>query len=447
METSGGLLEDNRLNGIQELRLNVLSVFTGDADGLPRADRLGDAKGFFIKDGEVFGTIYVWVKFFFGNDSYLKSVRGIFCRRFGDGIDGWDGAGNLRQKAFYSETQAKTICLEILNTPQANTEGCFILGSKEYCHSAALADLFGVDKTTMLNRLKGSGIKGVSGRVFNKNILPNGFYPIDDVVEYVCPDFLENLPQLGLDGFTVIDEVAFGCIKSFERLLGVSKNTIISKVKQAGLKAVRGRDICGRITDIYPKEEIIAYLNSFGKPRVDANGVVVIEDVAYYTYDGLVKVLGVSRNTIKRAFKKKAPPYREALDTQSKVIRVYPLVEGLKKDVALRAISVFKSKYPNEKAVSGFVGYLQKWKPIFENELSRYFRVDRSVIENKWVRLLSVVQRLIDNPYDPATPFHPDKSTQMENIKCFARILGINESILGQFFFELSILFKEFKQD
>ena len=400
---------------------------TNTSEDIPKADREGDFKGFFYKEGKRYATVSVWCVKFLSKVSSHKTIRKFFIQRFGCGIDGIDAAGNFRQQAFYSEAQAEIIFSEILSIPCANRYGSFLLNGEEYCHAAALADLFSIDRSAMLNRLKHSGISGIDGRLESVDILSGGFYNLCEVKEKVCADLIENLPQVDLDGFVEINGEVFGYVKSLARFFGIDRATINRRINEAGLEGKRGRDVCDRVVILYPRDKVAKILNTLGKPKVDSNGMVVIDGEKYYMMNELTRILGSAKNTIKRRIKKDSLPFREALDRQGKLIRVY--------DIKLFKVDALVSI--EETQSSGLEEFLAGWKEkILETVEDEERRIS---IERRFFG--RAIQAILKDDSE-GSPLCDDEVTSKANIDTFAEIFSIDAKLLREFFSEL----KAYKQ-
>jgi hypothetical protein len=116
-----------------------------------------------------------------------------------------------------------------------------------------------------------------------------------------CAGLLKPLPQAGADGFAKIRGVRHGTFESLARSLGVSTIAIKSRVKTSSLSPSRGRDVRGRLFDLYPEPAVRELLNDLLAPLPQAgeDGFAEIGGIRHTTIHILARSLEVSAPTVK----------------------------------------------------------------------------------------------------------------------------------------------------
>lgn len=133
---------------------------------MPRARK----DGTFIKDGQKWATLNVLIRYF-GLGWRTIKMRISSCRR----IRGKDPGGTISD--FYSLSEAKKACADLLKLPHANKKGIIKIRGEVWGLVTALARILGLSQPTIESRT--SSCRVIEGRSFHG--IRCNFYPLSDM--------------------------------------------------------------------------------------------------------------------------------------------------------------------------------------------------------------------------------------------------------------------------
>ena len=266
---------------------------------IPQADE----SGFFMKDGEKYGTIPA-----------LSSVLGISNKPISDrikahnllGIKGKDNGGHVHN--FYPEVIIRKICADLLEScPQADEEGFFIKDGERYGTILTWSKEFGISMSAIVkSRLKGNKQKSIKGK--NRCGQIYDFYT-ESLIREICADLIQTLPQADESGFFMKDGNKYGTIGAWENELGISYDAILARIKRHKLQGINGKIKCGRICDFYPESAIRQTCADLLQDilQADEEGFFVKDGQKYSTIRTWSNTLGISQNAISLRIKTHNP--------------------------------------------------------------------------------------------------------------------------------------------
>jgi hypothetical protein len=201
---------------------------------------------------------------------------------------------------FYPEPRIRELCADLLAPlPEADKSGFITVNGVHHGTIAAFIRLLGVERETITSRIRSADIIPDRGKMVDGNVYD--FYPEPRIRE-LCADLLDpNLVQCGSDGFVDIQGIRHGTAKSLARLLGVSRSTIVSRVRSSGLSPVHGKDKVGHLADLWPEPVVRKLCADLVDPSLSVcgpNGLAEIGGVRHGTFFSLSRLLGISAPTI-----------------------------------------------------------------------------------------------------------------------------------------------------
>lgn len=246
---------------------------------------------------EKFGTSHAWSKELGINEVTL-------ARRLAqaEGVSGRDGIGRLR--LFYSETEVRRLCIDLLaSVPQGDKEDFIYLESEagtiqRFGTKSAWSRELGVSTETLRLRLR--GLNGIAGK--SKRNVQGLFFSEEDVRER-CPEhFLPDLLQADDFGFFVKNEERYGTSFSWAKEFGVTHPLMRSLL--AYEKGVSGRASTGQVIQegFYPNSVVqhrVSWLQAL--PRADEAGFLQFqngESERFASGRTWAKIFGIAKSTL-----------------------------------------------------------------------------------------------------------------------------------------------------
>jgi superfamily II DNA or RNA helicase/AraC-like DNA-binding protein len=251
-----------------------------------------DASGFFSapspNDPEEkmfrYATTGTWARHFNqGPEKFVSRMKGV------QGISGRDGRGRCHKHLYYSESQIRNRCSDILpdengkcpfeDLPQVGEDGFIIQKNEDtgkeikYASIEKWASYLNVSRKSLRRLLKPfTGISAISvrGRVFT-----NTYYK-EKLVRELCVDLINDFPRTNKDGFLPIDDPEqnserIGNLWAWGRTLQTTASTLGNLLDPS--KGLEGKDYQGKPHLLYPESvlrETCSYF--FDAPRANKEG-------------------------------------------------------------------------------------------------------------------------------------------------------------------------------
>ncbi len=257
---------------------------------LPQADE----NGFFIEGGIRFGTCYAWAKIFnldnkaIGDRLEKNKIQPKKGKIFHNG----------KLHDFYSETEVRRTCDDLINLPQADEDGFFVKKGERFGVPDAWGRLLNLDGQTVQTRLDKIRAQPVDGRL-SVGRVSKFFYSEADVRE-ACANLLEGLPQADEDGFFIKKGVRFGCVSALARLLGIAGTTIQKYVERIGCKPVEGILSSGHKFNFYSEADVREACAELLKdlPQADEDGFFIKNSINYGNCSAWARSLNLQLATL-----------------------------------------------------------------------------------------------------------------------------------------------------
>lgn len=119
-------------------------------------------------------------------------------------ITGRNAKGHIIYDNFYSESNVRTACADLLrDVPKADSSGFFYLPpsggdeSEKYGSVKTWAREFNLNEKTLLRRLQGND--AVTGKDSRGHVLENGFYA-EQTIRQCCKDVMQDVPRIDKEG-------------------------------------------------------------------------------------------------------------------------------------------------------------------------------------------------------------------------------------------------------
>jgi biotin operon repressor len=209
---------------------------------LPQAEEGGT----FEEEGETWGTTEALARKIGINATTIKNRISSHKSR-----NGRDVTGNPAK--FYALSDAKQVCADLLDLPQAEEGGTFEEEGETWGTTEVFGKKLGLSPTTIGNRIV--SCRGREGKVRGKRAT---FYSLSDVKK-ACADLLEDLPQAGEDGILRAGE-EWATLNLILHTLKFSAST--EKVQERITTCVRrtkiGKIAGGQRVTFYPLSEVRA---------------------------------------------------------------------------------------------------------------------------------------------------------------------------------------------
>jgi hypothetical protein len=206
-------------------------------------------EGFFIKDGEKYGTVVAWSKVLGVSKTAMTSRIVTHGHK---SIKGKDIGGNVRN--FFSKPAIREICADLIqDIPHADENGFCEKGSEKYGTIAAWSRVLKISEYSISARFNPHSPIGIKGKDKSGHVCD--FFS-EIVMCQICADLLQDIPQADETGFFEKDGEKYGTIGSWSKVLGISCPSITSRLKPYNLQSVKGKNSMGRVCDFYPKSSI-----------------------------------------------------------------------------------------------------------------------------------------------------------------------------------------------
>lgn len=280
------------------------NAFYSEADvRLACADNLqpllhADGSGFFMKDGQKYGTIGAWQE---ALGISPRAIKNRLKKAFKIGMKGKTRSGVVRE--FYSESTIRTVCADLIqDIPHADETGFFTKDGEKYGTVSDLANAIKISQSAIFDRIKTHKIQSIKGK--GKSGQVSDFYS-ESVIRQVCADLLQPLPEADDEGFFEKEGMKYGTIYAWRKPLGITQFAIVARVKAHNPQGIKGKDKVGRICSFYPESVIRQICSDLLQPmpQSDENGLFVLGGETYGTREALPKALGISKRLIIRHIK------------------------------------------------------------------------------------------------------------------------------------------------
>jgi hypothetical protein len=197
----------------------------------------------------------------------------------------------------YSETAIRRACFDLLKKlPVVDESGFLMLNGVRYGTINLLARVFGLGETAVKARLVGAKIDTVKGKSNLRRVFD--YYP-EPAVSELCADLL--LPTLTSKGDVFFEKggIQYGTIRALAQKLNLSEPTISSRVKNANLNAIQGKNGLGMPCSFYPEDGVRKLCMDLlaPMPTADETGFFEKNGVRYGTSWTLAKAMGLSQRT------------------------------------------------------------------------------------------------------------------------------------------------------
>ena len=141
--------------------------------------------GFFIIEGEKYGTQVAWSKLFGAGRN--KILKRIISHKL-EGIKGKDKRGHIQ--TFYSESVIRQISMDLSKDfPVASEEGFLMIDGQRFFTIRAFSKIFGVSGKAITSRVIANALKSVKGKARGGQIYD--FYS-ESAIRQICADILEK---------------------------------------------------------------------------------------------------------------------------------------------------------------------------------------------------------------------------------------------------------------
>ncbi|MBI5422220.1 hypothetical protein HZA44_03745, partial [Candidatus Peregrinibacteria bacterium] len=178
---------------------------------------------------------------------------------------------------------------------------------------------------TIRRRLNEAGEIGETARNRVGRLLWNAYFT-EQGVRYACADLLDpSLLVCDPGGFTEIAGIRHGTVGALARLLGISSDSIASRLASSGLATIKGKANGGQLVDLWP-EPLVRKLctDLIGKVCCDTDGFAIVSNVRYATKATLHQMWGLSPNTVNSRIAKSHIEPISGRDSQGRPCDLYP---------------------------------------------------------------------------------------------------------------------------
>jgi len=253
-----------------------------------------------------YSTIENWARYFQETEGVRISdvtIRNKLREAGIIGITGKNKVGRVLRNAFYSETDVRSTCADLLQSlPKADEYGFFEKDDRRYGTIKAWSKSLGISTTTITRRIKTQNPKSVKGKNNNGNVY--AFFSEADI-RGLCADLLEDIPQADENGFFEKDGQRYGTIISLSSTLGISAHAITKRIKIHNLQSIKGKMKGGQIYDFFPESSIREICEDLlqSLPEAEESGFFTQDGQRYGTIISLSSTLGISAHAITKRIK------------------------------------------------------------------------------------------------------------------------------------------------
>ena len=259
--------------------------------------------GFFLSDFngriERFAATSNWAKELgISNSTVISNLNGQ------KGITGRDRTGRVQIEGLYAESQIREACrLLLIEAPQADESGFFVLGTEKYGSIYAWAKEIGTGDQSISTRLK--SVTGIDGRISTRVLLQAGFYSWTQI-QRCCSDLLAGFPQADITNFFT-DEIN-GSLERFATLSTWSDFFRIPdgflRKKMEGRKGRSGRASWGQVCleGFYPESVIRPHAEEFHNDYLTADemGFIIKDGERYASQNKWAEEFSITSSTVSK---------------------------------------------------------------------------------------------------------------------------------------------------
>jgi hypothetical protein len=214
------------------------------------------------------------------------------------GKDGRDKLGRLFRNAYFSESDVREACADLLQPmPQADESGYFELEDIRYGTVVTWAHELGISNKVITARLLSASVQPTKGRMAGGQVLD--FFS-EPAVRAVCQNLLGPIPQSDKNGFFVLNGIRYGTVFGWSKELGISRRPIAHRLCFTPVQPVEGKDPSGQIQRFYPETSVLTACEDLIRaiPQADKNGLYVANGIRHRAIKAWSKEFGISRKTI-----------------------------------------------------------------------------------------------------------------------------------------------------
>ena len=198
---------------------------------------------------------------------------------------------------FYSELELNKIGAQILkDIPHADKSGFFELNDECYGTIAGWSKELSISVKALIPRLKDK--KSIKGKSRIKRTYD--FYS-ESVVREACVDLLQFLPQADQDGIYEKDGEKYATPWKWSKILQISENSIVDRLKKENVIGIKIRDKIGRIRMFYSESYIRSLCADVLEklPQADESDFILKDGKRYATIGRWSKILRISNRNLK----------------------------------------------------------------------------------------------------------------------------------------------------
>jgi len=274
-----------------------------------------------------YSTAENWAKYFKETELvqiYSDTIRKKLREAGINGITGIDKIGRVLKKAFFSESDVRTACADLLQPlPQADETGFFIRDGERYGTIGAFSKVLRISPITITHRIKTHKLPNIKGK--DKGGRVCDFYS-ESVIRKNCVDILQLVPEADENGFFEKDGQRYGTVRAWSKEFEIADGSILLRIKTHNLQNIKGKDKSGKVCDFYSESvmrEICADLLQ-PLPEADENGFFMKDKQKYGTIRAWSKFLGISATAIIQRIKTHTPQSIKGKDIHGCVRDFYP---------------------------------------------------------------------------------------------------------------------------
>jgi len=285
------------------------------ADYMPEsAYYRADAKGFFNKDGEIYGTLSSWSRKFEeeGTSVDPSNIKKHLAKIGAVGISGRNANNTMEKDGFFREQDVRTACKELLvPMPQADKDGFFEKEGRLYGTPTAWEKLLvGISKQTIERSLKKGGFTGISGKASNGS--PFTFFSETDVVTACQEIILASVNMADENNVLTVNGIEHRTIYGWSRALDCEYPAKVARRLEAVKhKGIMGRNNDGQIRIFLPKTVVrdccADLMDEKNLPAADATGFFMSDGKRYGTIGAWGRVIPyVEQRKLRNDLRKKS---------------------------------------------------------------------------------------------------------------------------------------------
>mgnify|MGYP000255783481 CR=1 FL=1 len=254
------------------------------------------------------------------------SVVAIFNRIKKAGLTGtffknWQG----RLFLGYNLNQVYRLCSDLLSElTMANDEGIAEINGRNFTTLYRLANSLELSESSISRRIKRAGILPILAKA--RSGITINVYDVEQVRQ-LCLDLLANVPIVNSQGIATVDNRVFASISRMSKLLGISDDTITSRIAAAKVSPISAKMTAGGLFNVYDielvKQACAELLTNIS--NADGNNIIMISGQPHCSISQIGKLLKISGKIIgSRLIQAKVDPI-SAKATNGRLISVYSL--------------------------------------------------------------------------------------------------------------------------